>query len=96
MNQLDLECFLRENKSHFNDSVRLFIEWNEQREFQTRAFDWLYSNVTLMAAIESKPIADVVQAQLSERSYIDVLSYFKDEEERKHFLGYTNIIPLFS
>ncbi|MBM7837097.1 hypothetical protein JOC54_000328 [Alkalihalobacillus xiaoxiensis] len=96
MNQSELERFLRENKSHFNDSVRLFIEWNEQREFQTRAFDWLYSNAMLLAGIESKPIVAVVQAQLNERTYIDVLSYFKDEEERKHFLGYTNIIPLFS
>lgn len=96
MNQVEVGQFLQKKKNVFSDSVRLFIEWNESYHFQTKAFEWLYGNVTVLAAVEDNSMDQILLGRLMDQTFLDVLSFFKDENERKKFQSYTNISPLFS
>ncbi|KMK77918.1 hypothetical protein [Alkalihalobacillus pseudalcaliphilus] len=79
-----------------NASVPLFFDWNDKHQFQTKAFEWFYLNITLIASLEDQSIEEVTLSELTKiDSFLDIMTFFKDECEKKDFQTFTKVTPLF-
>ncbi|WP_413377126.1 hypothetical protein [Alkalihalobacillus sp. 1P02AB] len=99
MNQEQFKNKLNEfhnDSNHLSDVMVQYLKWNAQLNYETKTFQWLYSNVMLVASLENKQVEQILISELENRhSYYEVINLIKSEEEISLFNQFTNMVPLF-
>ncbi|WP_144560352.1 hypothetical protein [Shouchella miscanthi] len=95
MEQSEVVQQLIEQKYRFSESACQYIEWNEKKGFRSKAFEWFYGNMMLLSAVNDKAMTSLLEEKLSRVTYLEILTFFKDEDEKANFQTYTKVVPLY-
>ncbi|WP_041822433.1 hypothetical protein [Alkalihalophilus pseudofirmus] len=89
---------LLRNEEEVSEVTYLYLFWNMKQNYETKTFEWLLANATLLASLQEQAAANEIFIDMLKKmnSYQDAVKLMKDPEEVREFNRYTNVVPLFS